>query len=97
MSAMEDMLANMLKKALPQEVMGLLTPEKIQELAEKVNAYIIDTRESLDEIKQNTSCIEQILSRLDCIEEELKNVTSKGSGKSSKRSAGNSGGNGSGE
>lgn len=50
---METMLASMLKSALPKEVMDLLTPEKLQEFGERLNGYLLDARNSLDQILVN--------------------------------------------
>lgn len=52
MSAMENMLASMLKSVIPPEVMALITPEKMQEFGDKINAYITEQREDMDLIKQ---------------------------------------------
>jgi hypothetical protein len=51
MSVMSDMLADMLKKALPPEVMEMLTPENIKALGEKVNAFLIDHKDQIDRIE----------------------------------------------
>lgn len=40
MSAMEQMLGNMLKSILPPEVMAMLTQEKLQEVALRINDYL---------------------------------------------------------
>ena len=48
MAAMDKMLADMLKRIIPQEVMELLTPEKVQEVTEGINAYITYQREFMD-------------------------------------------------
>ena len=58
MSAMDDMLANMLKKALPAEVMQLLSPENVKEFGEKINAFITDIRERLERIESKLERIE---------------------------------------
>lgn len=60
---MEDMLGNMLRKALPPEVLEMLAPEKVKEFGEKINAFILDIREGQEAI--NT--------RLDRIDERLAN------------------------
>lgn len=52
MSALDNMLADMVKKAIPPEVMELLSPEKLQEFGDKINGYIVDTRERLDRIEK---------------------------------------------
>ena len=48
MAAMDKMLADMLKRIIPQEVMDLLTPEKVKEVTEGINAYILYQREFMD-------------------------------------------------
>lgn len=48
MAAMDKMLADMLKRIIPQEVMELLTPEKVKEVTEGINAYILYQREFMD-------------------------------------------------
>ena len=48
MAAMDKMLADMLKRLIPQEVLDLLTPEKVQEITEGINAYILYQREFMD-------------------------------------------------
>ena len=92
MSAMEQMLANMLKNALPAEVMDLLSPEKLQEFGERINAYIIDNKNSLEQILTNQDAI---LNRLTLIEERLDNARcnysgagKRGSGSGSARASG---------
>lgn len=92
MSAMETMLLNVLQKALPPEVMAMLTPEKMQEMGERINAYIVDTREKLDKIVEQN---EKIIASTKLLLERSDNEQRKGSGGSGKRSTGNSGGSGS--
>lgn len=48
MAAMDKMLADMLKRLIPQEVLDLLTPEKVKEVTEGINAYILYQREFMD-------------------------------------------------
>lgn len=57
MSSMDTMLAGVLKKALPPEVLSLLTPEKIKEISEGINAYIVNTRDSLERIEAQNMVI----------------------------------------
>jgi hypothetical protein len=40
MSAMDQMLAGMLKSIIPPEVMEMITPEKIQAFAQGINDFI---------------------------------------------------------
>lgn len=63
MSAMEDMLGNMLKKALPAEVLEMLAPEKVREFGEKINTFLQEVRSGQDAIN----------ARLDRIDERLAN------------------------
>lgn len=57
MSATEDMLANMLRKALPAEVMEMLSPDNIAAFGEKINFYITDTQERLKRIVRTPKTI----------------------------------------
>lgn len=91
MSAMENMLASMLKSVIPPEVMALITPEKMQEFGDKINAYIAEQRESIDLIKQVQM---QQLDMLNAIAERLENGGCKYN--SSKRGTGNGNANGNG-
>lgn len=52
---MSDMFADVLKKMVPPEVMAMLTPEKISEFGERLNAVVSDIRDRMDRIeaKQN--------------------------------------------
>lgn len=62
MSALEKMVADLLVKALPPEVMALLSPENIKQFGDTINGYIADTRERLERIEQGQKII---LERLD--------------------------------
>lgn len=66
MSAMSDMLGDMLKKAIPPEVAAMLTPENINAIGEKANAFILEVRSTLNSIKETQSLI---LKRIERIEE----------------------------
>lgn len=103
MLGMSDMLADMLKKSIPPEVMELLTAEKLKELGDKANAFITDIRQSLEFIKaQNVQTHELLQSLLEHTSdnhsailstlEEGKSNDGNGSGKPQRRRA--SGGNG---
>lgn len=46
MSAIEDMIGKMLAKALPPEIMAMLTPEKIQAFGDGINKFVTETREN---------------------------------------------------
>lgn len=54
---LEKMFQDMLAKALPPEVMALLSPEKMKELGDTVSAYISNTRESLARIEAQNDAI----------------------------------------
>jgi hypothetical protein len=88
MSAMEQMLAGMLKNALPAEVMELLSPEKLQEFGERINAYITDNKNGIEQILTNQDAI---LNRLTLIEERLDNVGRGNNSGSAKRGNGTGG------
>ena len=82
MSSMDTMLAGVLKKALPPEVMELLTAEKIKEISEGINAYIVNTRDSLERIEaQNYAILKAV--------EELTNDGHNSSGEPSLIGSGN--------
>lgn len=72
MSALDNMLGDMLRKAIPPEIMELLTPEKLSEFGDKINGYIVDTRERLERIEQK-------LERLDNVERNNSNSSGNGS------------------
>lgn len=76
MSAMEDMLASMLKKAMPPEVAALLTPEKINEFGERINAFLVHVTTQLAAI-QGTQ--DEILKKMEGLENVGRNESS-GSG-----------------
>jgi hypothetical protein len=78
MSMMADMMADMLKKALPPEVMELLTPENIKEIGDKANAFIADLRDGINEIK-----LEQVNQKV--LLEEMKGLLDGYGNKDSKR------------
>ena len=71
---MQDMVADMLKKSIPPEVMAMLTPEKLKEIGEKANAFVTDIRQSLDYIKvQNATTHElqnAILAKLEATDND---------------------------
>lgn len=65
MSAMSDMLGDVLRKALPAEVMAMLTPENMREIGNKANAFIQEMRSSLRSIEETQSLILKKLERLE--------------------------------
>ena len=65
MSAMSDMLGDILKKALPPEVMAMLTPENMQEFGNKANAFISEMRSSLHSIEETQTLILKKMERLE--------------------------------
>lgn len=102
MSAMDKMLGDMLKRAIPQEVLDLLTPEKIEELGNKISQYITSTGESLARIEAGLLSIETaqvktketlitILARLDELETGNDNRDSGSNGDTGRKRRGNSG------
>lgn len=91
MSAMNNMIANILKDMLPEEVIELLSPERIQELGSKINEYL--ENQALFQ-SNNEKALSVIYEKLIHIEEGVNNVRScnySGSasrGKSAKRDSG---------
>lgn len=65
MSAMSDMLGDMLKKAIPPEVAAMLTPENMNAIGEKANTFIMEMRSSLKSIEDNQILILKKLERLE--------------------------------
>lgn len=54
---MQDMLADMLKKSIPPEVMEKLTAENLKEIGDKATAFVADIRGALDRIEANQATI----------------------------------------
>lgn len=52
MSAMSTMLADILAKAIPKEVLEAMTPEKIQEYKDAVVEFVTVANNKLDKIEQ---------------------------------------------
>ncbi len=85
--SMNDMLADMLKKAIPAEVMELLSKEQLEAMGEKINAFVIDVRENFVNITANQMVVIQrqaddhtaIMNELGALREELVNVRGNGS------------------
>ena len=104
MLGMSDMLADMLKKAIPPEVAAMLTEEKVKEIGEKANAFITDIRQSLDFIKSQNATTHDLLqsllehtsdnhtAQLNAITEGLANVGSNSNQRPARKRAGNSDG-----
>ena len=65
MSAMSDMLGDMLKKAIPPEVAAMLTPENMNAIGEKANAFIIEVRSTLSSIEETQTLILKRLERIE--------------------------------
>lgn len=77
--SMNDMLADMLKKAIPQEVMELLSKEQIEALGEKINAFVIDVRQSFQTIiERQADDHTAIMNELGALREEILNATGTG-------------------
>lgn len=62
---LEKMFQDMLSKALPPEIMALLTPEKIEEMGRGINAYVLNSRESLARIEAQNRAIMAALNVVD--------------------------------
>lgn len=79
--SMNDMLADMLRKAIPAEVMELLSKEQIEALGEKINAFVIDVRQSFQTIiERQADDHTVIMNELGALREEILNhVGSNGS------------------
>lgn len=60
---LDQMIKHALEKALPPEVMALMTPEKVKEIGDAFNGYIINTRESLARIETQNAEIIRLLSK----------------------------------
>jgi hypothetical protein len=97
MAAMDKMLADMLKRLIPQEVLDLLTPEKVKEVTEGIRAYILYQHEFMDRTdlvldalaivpEKNKASFEKVFAILADMQqqiEELKNERGTGSGSDS--------------
>lgn len=96
--SMNDMLADMLKKAIPAEVMELLSKEQLEAMGEKINAFVIDVRENFANITANQMVVIQrqaddhtaIMNELGALREEI--LDGRGNSGSSRRSSGSRGG-----
>lgn len=73
MGAMENMMASMLQKAIPPDVLAMMTPEKIQEYKDSVSAIWNAHKEQLDRIEQKISVLADIDNTLTDIVERLSN------------------------
>lgn len=58
---MNDMIADILKKAIPPEVMAMLTPEKLQEIGDRFNATVTQWDERLSNIEAFQTRILELL------------------------------------
>lgn len=96
MSAMDQMLASMLGKMIPAEVLELLSPENIQELKEMAGSFVAKISEDLETIKAQNAAIQFQLSTLQLKEIENVNKLSQpddnGSGNRSRRRRSNGSG-----
>ena len=88
MAGMNDMMADILKKIIPREVMDMLTPEKISELGEKVNAVVQDIRDRFDRIEATQNAI---VDRITLIEEKSDGGSNSVNGRVRKPRVGSSG------
>lgn len=74
MLGVQDMLADMLKKAIPEEVMALLTPDQIQAMGEKINAFVTDIRENFQTIiARQADDHTSIMNEIGALREEILN------------------------
>jgi hypothetical protein len=68
MSAMENMLASMLSKMMPPELLVALSPENLQKYSEEARALIVDFQERLSHIEQmqmqNNDLLNQLMERV---------------------------------
>lgn len=91
---MQDMLADMLKKSIPPEVMEKLTAENLKDIGDKATAFVSDIRGSLDRIEATQATIvmqnETAYERQTRILEALAEIKENG-GRSSQRRGGKSG------
>ena len=58
---MNDMIADILKKAIPPEVMAMLTPEKMQEIGDRINATVTQWDERFTRIEESNARILELL------------------------------------
>ena len=58
---MNDMIADILKKAIPPEVMAMLTAEKMQEIGDRINATVTQWDERFTNIEQTQTRILELL------------------------------------
>lgn len=75
---MSKMLGDMLGKVIPKETLDMFAPEKVKELGEAANAFIIEVRERL-------SAIEVAVNNINTGIEELKNERSGSNSRQPKR------------
>jgi hypothetical protein len=61
---MRTMFMEMLKDAIPPEVQEMLTPDKMQELGEKVTVFVTDVRERLDRIEAKANHIHDVVDKI---------------------------------
>lgn len=74
MAGLNDMLADMLRKAIPEEVMALLTKEQIEALGIKINAFVEDIRENFQTIiSRQADDYTSIMNELGALREEILN------------------------
>lgn len=94
MSVMSDMLADVLKKSLPPEVMAMLTPENMQAFKNNAEALVMELRSGIANCQsQNTAThatLDNIVEKLAVIMERTENDGRDGNRKPRARS-GNSG------
>lgn len=70
---MSDMFADIIKKAIPPEVLEMLSPEKLKEIGEQANGYAVYLKDHLDNIDNEIVSINSKLSYIVKKLEELNN------------------------
>ena len=93
MSVMDDMLASMLMKMVPPEVLAALSPEKLQEYSDQVKALLAHFQNELDLIKSSQM---QLDDKIDAVLERLGNERCNYTGGRKPKPVGNDSGSGSG-
>ena len=62
---MEDMMMSIIKKALPPEVVAMLSPEKLKELGDQINAGVEEFRGQLNRIETDGKSNAEALKRIE--------------------------------
>jgi len=84
MSLMNDMLGDMLKKAIPAEVLAMMTPENMAAFKANAESLVVELREGIAKVQlQNIEILERL--------ERIENVGRDDSSSARKPRAGNAG------